>query len=129
MPDTNEPPEADTMQVHVIGRHLSLSPDQNAHVEAEAAKLGKFFDGVNEITVAFEREHDQLKAEIVCMVSGGGTLVAVERGRTVLEAIDLAADNMARQIKKYKAKLHDYRLHGQPEPPAPPQEQEPDEEP
>jgi len=97
------------MQVHVIGRHMSLTGDQTAHAEAEAAKLTKFFDGIKDISVTFDREHDSLKAEIVCTVSGGGTLVAVEKARTVQEAVDLAADNMARQIKRYKEKLHDRR--------------------
>jgi ribosomal subunit interface protein len=100
------------MQVHVIGRHMSLNRDQIAHAETEAAKLAKFFDGINDISVTFNREHDDLKAEIVCTVTHGGTLVAIEKGRTVPEAVDLASENMARQIKKYKEKLRDRRLHG-----------------
>ena len=109
------------MQVEVIGRHMSLGADQVTHAEAEAEKLGKFFDGINEVKITFEREHNEHKAEIVCMASGGKTLVAVERGRTIHESLEFASDNMARQIKKYKAKLHDRRPHGTPQ-------QEPEEE-
>ena len=114
------------MQVHVIGRHMSLNPDQMAHAEAEAAKLAKFFDGINDISVTFHREHDDLKAEIVCTVTHGGTLVAIEKGRTVQEAVDIASDNMARQIKKYKEKLRDHRAHGAGEPAPETESAEPD---
>ena len=101
-----------TMQVNVVGRHMSLGDDQTAHAEAEAEKLGKFFDGINEVTVTFNREHDDITAEIVCAASGGKTLVAAETGRTIHESLEFASDNMARQIKKYKEKLHDRRAHG-----------------
>ena len=97
------------MMVSVVGRHIALSADQVSHAEDEAEKLGKFFDGVNEIKITFEREHNNLKAEIVCLVSGGKTLVAIETAATVHESLEFASDNMARQIKKYKAKLHDHR--------------------
>ncbi|MFW6163203.1 MAG: HPF/RaiA family ribosome-associated protein, partial [Planctomycetota bacterium] len=48
-------------------------------------------------------------AEIVCMVSGGKTLVATETGSTIHESLEFASDNMARQIKRYKGKLRDRR--------------------
>jgi len=112
------------MQVNVIGRHMSLGEDQVAHAEAEADKFGKFFDGVNNVLITFELEHaDQLKAEIVCTVSGGKTLVANERGKTVHEALEFASDNMTRQLKKHKAKLHDRRIH----PATPPPDEETEE--
>jgi len=100
------------MLVNVVGRHISLGEDQAAHAEAEAQKLARFFDGINEVRISFDREHDDFKAEIVCAVSGGKTLVAVETGRTVHESLEFASDNMARQIKKYKAKLRDRRHRG-----------------
>jgi len=100
------------MQIEVVGRHLSLSDEQTAHARREADKLAKFFDGVNDVKVTVAREHDDLKTEIVCNVSGGKTLVAVETGGTVDASLEFASDNMARQIKKYKAKLHDHRAHG-----------------
>ncbi len=110
------------MQVDVIGRHMSLGDDQTAHAEAEAEKLGRFFDGVNGVQITFELEHtERLKAEIICTVSGGKTLVANEHGRTIHEALEIASDNMVRQLKKHKAKLHDRRLHGLP-PPEPEEE-------
>jgi len=97
------------MQIDIVGRHLALGADQREHAENEAHKLGKFFDGINEVRIRFEREHLQLKTEIVCAVSGGRTLVAVEKGSTVHESLEFASDNMARQIKKYKDKLHERR--------------------
>lgn len=106
------------MQIEVVGRHMSLGDDQVVHATTEAERLGKFFDGINDIKIMFEHEHDDLKAEIVCQVSGGRTLVAVERGRTVHESLEFASDNMARQIKRYKGKLHDHRA-GRPEPEEP----------
>ena len=108
---------------------MSLGDDQVAHAEAEAEKLGKFFDGVNGVRITSELEHTELlKTEIICTVSGGKTLVATEKGKTVHEALERASDNMARQLKKHKAKLHDRRAHGVP--PAEPSEpaEEPEEE-
>ena len=119
------------MEVKVVGRHLSLHNDQALHAEQEAGKLAKFFDGLNDVTVTIEPERDRLKAEIICAVSGGGTLVAVERGGSVNEAIDLAVDNMSNQVKRYKAKLHDLRHNrhaGEPPPEPPADKTEPDSE-
>ena len=117
------------MQIEIIGRHMSLGDDQTAHAKTEAEKLGKFFDGVNGVRVTFALEHtDLLKTEIICTVSGGKTLVATDKGKTVHESLERASDNMVRQLKKHKAKLHDRRAHGFPEtPPAEPAE-EPEEE-
>ncbi len=98
------------MQVDVTGRHVSLSTDQTAYAEQKAEKLGKFFDGINHVKITFEREGDDLEAEIICTVSGGRTLVAVEKGRTVKESLESASDNMTRQIKKHKDKLHHRRV-------------------
>ncbi len=102
------------MRVNVVGRRLALGSDEVAHAEAEAEKLGKFFDGVNDVSITFEWEHTAVKAEIICAVSGGKTLVAVESGRTVDEALEFASDAMARQIKRYKAKLRGRKAHGVP---------------
>jgi|GEM_PF-6147636 len=109
------------MQIEVVGRHMALGDDQVVHATAEADRLGKFFDGINGIKITFEHEHDDMKAEIVCQVSGGRTLVAVEHGRTVHESLEFASDNMARQIKKHKGKLHDHRA-GRPQPKEPEEE-------
>jgi putative sigma-54 modulation protein len=102
------------MHIEVVARHMSMSDDERRHAEGEAEKLGKFFDGVNEIKLTFDREHDDVKAEVVCLVSGGKTLVAHANGDTVHESLEFASDSMARQIKKHKAKLRDHRLHGEP---------------
>ena len=99
------------MHTSVVARHMSLSDDERTHAEAEAEKLGKYFDGVNEVKVTFVLEHDDVKAEIVCMVSGGKTLVAHDSGSTVHASLELVADNMARQVKKHKSKLRDHRPH------------------
>ena len=117
------------MQIDIIGRHMSLGNDQAAHAEAEAAKLGKFFDGVNGVQITFELEHtERLKTEIVCTVSGGKTLVAAEKGKTIHESLERASDNMVRQLKKHKAKLHDHRPRGVPAAPPAESAEEPEAE-
>lgn len=97
------------MAIHVTGKHVHLSPDQMADAQAEAEKLSKFFNGIMDIKITFDREGDNLKAEIVCNVSGHGTLVAHESGRTVNEALDLVSEKMARQLREYKDRLHERR--------------------
>ncbi len=94
------------MVVNIVGRHMDLADEDKLHAEEEARKLGKFFNGVNDIQVTFEREGNAVKSEIICMVSGGRTLVANERGETVHQSLEFASENMARQIKRYKGKLH-----------------------
>jgi len=117
------------MQVEIIGRHMSLGADQTAHAEEEARKLGRYFDGVNDVKITFTREHDVMKAEIICLVSGGKTLVAVENGTTIHESLERATDTMARQIKKHKDRLRDHRTHGvAPAPEILPEETEPEAE-
>jgi ribosomal subunit interface protein len=97
------------MRVNVTGRHVGLSDDQKDRAEAEAQKLGKYFNGVMHVDVTFSREHNDIKAEIIAHVAGHKTLVATERAATVNEALEFAGHDMARQIKKHKDKLHRHR--------------------
>jgi ribosomal subunit interface protein len=97
------------MRINVTGRHIGLSDDQKARARAEADKLTKFYNGVMEVDITFEREHDDIKAEIVCHVTGHKTLVAVEKAPTVNEALEFAAEDAARLLKKHKDKLHNHR--------------------
>jgi len=79
-----------------------------AYIEKKLSKLDNLFDRIIDATVKLKLENSgQVKdkvAEIKIAVPGT-TLFVKETNKTFEESIDLASDNLRRQLKKYKEKV------------------------
>ena len=79
-----------------------------AYIEKKLSKLDSFFDRIIDANVKLKLENSgQVRdkvAEVKIQVPGS-TLFVSETNKTFEASIDLATDNLKRQLKKYKEKL------------------------
>ncbi len=94
------------MQISVTFRHMEPSSTLKVYVEQKLERLGKLFYRDVEANVVLSVEKHRHRAEI--WVKGDKTTFnCTEEKEDMYQAIDLAADKIQRQVKKYKSKLHD----------------------
>jgi putative sigma-54 modulation protein len=94
--------------VSVTFRHLEASSALKAYAEEKAAKINKYFGGLNEVNVVLSLEKHRYTAEIT-LKAGRTTVNAREETSDMYSAIDLVVDKINRQIKKYKDKMKDHK--------------------
>ena len=97
------------MRIEVIGRNLSITDPIREHAEAKAAKLPKFFDGVQLITFRISREgsqtHGDFGVELVVDVEKHDDFVSHATHEDLYAAIDAAVQKSSRQLTDFKEKL------------------------
>jgi len=99
------------MQIVVSGKNIHLSPSLKDYAEKKLASIKKYFDHIIEvdITLSVDEVKDQGRSK-VCEVTVWANGIVV-RGKKASEdlyaSIDMVADKIERQVKKYKEKLKD----------------------
>ena len=92
------------MKMNVIGRQMNVYEDMKLLIEKKMQKFEKFFSGEGDATVTLSCKHNQKYIEIT--ISAGGTLFRSEVGaESFRDALDQAASNIERQIRKNKTRL------------------------
>ena len=101
------------MQVNVIGRHLTITPEIEAHAEERLSKLDRYFAGVRKVDLVLALEgHGQAKlcmAEATVVLAPGTHLVGKGEAADMLAAIDIAESRLAKQIRRFHARLKSHR--------------------
>lgn len=98
------------MKIIITGRNVDLTDGIKDRVNEKLAKLDKFFTSETTATVTLKKENGKDVAEINIPVKGNLLRVS-ERQDNLFAAIDTAADKLERQIRKYRTKIHDNRIH------------------
>lgn len=94
------------MRIDVTGRHLEVTPAIEEYADQRAAKLPRYYDGVQQIRVVIERQpHDSFMVELMVDVEKHDTFVATVRGEDLYKCIDESVDKMTRQLRDFKEKL------------------------
>lgn len=97
------------MRIDVIGKHLDVTDPIRAYCEQKAAKLTKYFDGIQMITVRLEEAtHKTTKSfhcEVVVDVVKHDDFVANATGPDLYACVDLAIEKAQRQIHDFKERL------------------------
>ncbi|HNW33983.1 MAG TPA: ribosome-associated translation inhibitor RaiA [Candidatus Ozemobacteraceae bacterium] len=97
------------MQIVVSGKNIHLSQALKDYAEKKLAAIKKYFDHIVEVDVNLSTDdvRDQTRSK-VCEVTVWANGIVV-RGKKASEdlyaSIDMVADKIERQIKKYKEKL------------------------
>lgn len=97
------------MNLEVIGRHIDVTSEVRDFVSKRADKLGRFFDRVHSLKVVLGVEGAMHHAEFVAHLIKGEMVIAKAVGSDVYNAVEVAADKLENQLKKYKEKLRDHR--------------------
>lgn len=97
------------MDVRIQSIHFTADKNLEEFVSKKIEKLETFFDQIINTEVFLKLENDgssiQNKIAEVKVHVPGQTLFATETSKQFEESVDLATEQMRRQIKKYKEKL------------------------
>lgn len=99
------------MKITVVGKDYRVSDSMRDAAERKLGKFNRYFDDTAEAQLKFTPEGDQIRAEITIRAKRH-----IFRSEVITdsdsEALDLAIDNLKRQLRKHKTKLskriHDY---------------------
>lgn len=99
------------MQIVVSGKNLHLSPSLKDYAEKKLGSIKKYFDHIIEVDVTLSvNDAKEVSSSKVCEVTVWANGIVI-RGRKASEdlyaSIDMVADKIERQVKKYKDKLRD----------------------
>jgi len=97
------------MRIEVVGKNLAVTDPIREHAEAKAAKLPRFFDGVQLITFRLSREgsqtHGEFAVELVVDVEKHEDFICHAMHEDLYTAIDAAVQKSSRQLTDFKEKL------------------------
>jgi putative sigma-54 modulation protein len=97
------------MRIEVIGRHVEVSDAIRQHAEMKAAKLPKYYDGVQQITITVSKQdhhkHSPFDAELVIDVEKHDDFVSHAQNDDLYAAIDEVIHKGVRQLSEFKDRL------------------------
>ncbi|MFQ5826403.1 MAG: ribosome hibernation-promoting factor, HPF/YfiA family [Dehalococcoidia bacterium] len=101
------------MELLVTSKNVEISEAVEKYLERKLGKLARHLPAINESKVEISREKAKSPDEryvVQVTVNSRGTLLRAECQAAVLDAaIDSVSDVLARQIERYKGKLHERR--------------------
>lgn len=98
------------MKIIITGKNVDLTDAIKERINNKLAKLDKFFTNETTATVTLKKENGKDVAEINIPVKGNLLRVS-EKQDNLFAAIDTAADKLERQIRKYRTKIRDNKIH------------------
>lgn len=97
------------MRIEVVGRNVEVTDPIRQHAEAKAAKLPRFYDGIQQITFRLSREdhhkHGEFGAELVVDVRRHEDFISRANDRDLYAAIDAVVAKSQRQLADFKEQL------------------------
>lgn len=97
------------MNISVTGKQLDVGDALRAHAEAGLAALAeKYFDRVIEAAAVFSREAHLFRADVSVHVGHDLSFTAEASADEPYPAFDLAAERLAKQLRRHKRKLRDH---------------------
>ena len=94
------------MNVRMTARHFDLSEGTKRHIQERSEHFERFFNNIIDLHWVLEMDKRRHTAETSARVFGA-LLTGKGEGADLRSAIDLAADKMETQLKKYKGRLKD----------------------
>ena len=94
------------LEISITGRHTTITESLKNHAHAKLEKLERFADGIEDVRLILNVEENRQTAECIFRLRRHGQLVSEAEADDLYAAIDMAADRMARQLKKHKGKDH-----------------------
>jgi putative sigma-54 modulation protein len=98
------------VDIHITAIHSEVSDSVKAYAREKVAKLEKFFDKARKTEVHIHAERENNDVELVCFGAKNHVFtVHVTAEQSVREAIDLAVDKMATQLRRHKEKIKSHK--------------------
>ena len=96
------------MYIHVNGKNIEITDAIKAYVKEKIGKVANYYDQIQGIDVVLSVIKNPAAtgkhvAEVVCKLTSGA-IHCEESAESMYASIDLLADKLGRQIKKFKDK-------------------------
>jgi putative sigma-54 modulation protein len=96
------------MYIHVNGKNIEITDAIKAYVKEKIGKVSNYYDQIQGIDVVLSviknpAASGKHVAEVVCKLTSGA-IHCEESAESMYASIDLLADKLGRQIKKFKDK-------------------------
>lgn len=108
------------MRIEVKGRNVTVNEEIRRRVERRFAKVGRQVSPLAVLEVELSEERNpSIRASQVAEVTlhlKGVTLRARDASESMVHSINLASDELARQVKRHRAKRRKRREAAKPEP-------------
>jgi len=100
--------EAESMRITVTGRNIEITDAIKAYAEEKIGKVVNHYDQIQSIDVVLNviknpSVSQSHTAEVLCKFVSG-SVQAEESAESMYASIDLVADKISRQVKKFKEK-------------------------
>lgn len=97
------------MHIHVNGRNIEITDAIKAYVKEKIGKVVNHYDQIQAIDVVLSviknpSASGKHVAEVSCKLNSGEVIRSEESADSMYESIDLLADKLDRQVKKFKEK-------------------------
>jgi ribosomal subunit interface protein len=103
------------MTISVTGKQLDVGEALRAHAEAGLATLAqKYFDRMIDAAAVFSREAHLFRADVSVHVGRDISFTAEAEADDPYPAFDLAAERLAKQLRRHKRKLRDHHRDHRP---------------
>lgn len=103
------------MRIHVNGRNIEITDAIKAYAKEKIGKAANYYDQITGIDVVLTviknpSVSENHVAEVNCKFTSGSVVVE-EKAESMYASIDLVADKLAAQVKKYKEKNLKAKTH------------------
>ena len=97
------------MHIHVNGKNIEITDAIKAYVKEKLGKVANHYDQITAIDVILTviknpAASGRYIAEVSCKLNGKNIHVEVSEDESMYASIDLVADKLDRQVKKFKDK-------------------------
>ena len=94
------------MNIQFTARHFKAHEGLKQYALSQVSTLKKYYDGIvnGNIVLRFEKTKYSVKIAEINLGVYGTSLVAVEKSEDFYKSIDIAIENLERQLLKYKGK-------------------------
>lgn len=100
------------MEIQITGKAIDLGSALQTHVnEALAAGVSKYFDRSAEGQVVFDKEGNDIAAEITVHLASGVFLSAQGKAGDAYGAFDGAMTKLEKRVRRYKRRLKDHHAN------------------
>jgi ribosomal subunit interface protein len=100
------------MQLSVNGRHLDIGDALRSHIEESLTTIfGKYFGDAIDARVTMSQTGHLYHAQVNVHVGRGIHLAAEAEADRVYAAFDVAAERIAKRLRRYKRRLRDEKKH------------------
>ncbi|HOO97036.1 MAG TPA: ribosome-associated translation inhibitor RaiA [Caldisericia bacterium] len=102
------------MKIQITGRNVTVPDDVVEYANEKIGKLDKYFHNIMDAQVIFSEQKTKRVCEVTIHASGK-IIRAENKGTEYKESIDIVAEKLERQIRRYKEKFQTRKKEQTPE--------------